>query len=170
MIKPAKLVMMTLMGFSLVGVSACGFQPLYADRGLVTSLSQVDIVVPDTRTGYFLKQDLSKGLLEDAKAAKRYRLDVQLTERRFAVGLGLDDTASRYEISNAVAYSLAYSLTDLATRQVVYKSNFVDATTYDAAESPYASMASQSDGQERAAISISQKIQADLALYFHNMK
>jgi LPS-assembly lipoprotein len=166
MIKPAKLVVATLMGLSLLGVSACGFQPLYADRGLVTSLSQVDIVVPDTRTGYFLKQDLSKGLLEDSKAAKRYKLDVTLTERRFAVGLGLDDTASRYEISNVVAYSL----TDLSTRQVVYKSSFVDATTYDAAESPYASMASQQDGQERAAVGISQKIQADLALYFHNKK
>lgn len=166
MIKPAKLVMMTLMGASLVGVSACGFQPLYADRGLVTSLSQVDIVVPDTRTGYFLKQDLSKGLLEDAKAAKRYKLDVTLTERRFAVGLGLDDTASRYEISNAVSYTL----TDLSARRIIHRSRSVDATTYDAAESPYASMASQQDGQERAAISISQKIQADLALYFHNKK
>ena len=150
---------------ALSGLSACGFVPLYAQNGLVDHLSHIDLNTPDTRTGFYLRQDLITKL-GDGDGPHPYKIKVDIVEKRYEIGLNSFGTATRFEISNTVTYSL----TEKATHKELIKKSFVDTVTYDSTENAYAGIAAQSDGQKRAATSIADHINSDLTVYFHDGK
>ncbi len=145
------------------GLSGCGFAPLYAQQGLTQSMAQIDIEVPQTRTGYFLEQDLRNGFGGDLTSPKAYTLHVAMNEKHFAVGYRVDETSTRSEITSNVGYTLIEN----ATGKLLYKGSFTDTVTYDTSKSPFTGVISQQDAQVRIASSISEKIQTEVALYFH---
>ncbi len=49
----------------------------------------------------------------------------------------------------------------------MYSGSFTDTVTYDTSKSPFTGIIAQQDAQERIATSISEKIQTEVALYFH---
>ncbi|ADU11836.1 hypothetical protein [Asticcacaulis excentricus] len=159
-----------LLAFALLSapltLSGCGFTPVYAQKGLPGELANIDVITTDSRTGYFLRQNLVSGF-NTLEGQKRYRLSVKLEEKRYDVGVGINDIAVRTEISTKVQYSLI----EAATRKVLITGTFVDSTTYDAnAQSPYAGVAAQKDGQQRAATAIGERIRSELVLFFHDKK
>ena len=50
--------MMALVAVMAVGLSACGFQPLYAQQGVVSNLAAVEVVAPQGRTGFLIREHL----------------------------------------------------------------------------------------------------------------
>ena len=157
------LAVFTVIGLSAVSLSGCGFAPLYAKTGLTANLSQVAIEVPQTRTGYFLEQDLRNGLGGDDASPKAFLLTIGMKERHYSVGYKVDDTSTRSEITSNVVYTLK----DMTTGKVLYTNRFSETVTYDTSKSPFTGVISQQDAQKRIATAISQQIQRDLALYFH---
>lgn len=153
----------TVLAASAASLTGCGFAPLYAKTGLTASLSQVAIEVPQTRTGYFLEQDLRNGLGGDEAAPKSFLLTIGMKERHYGVGYKVDDTSTRSEITSAVVYTLK----DMTTGKVLYTNKFSETVTYDTSRSPFTGVISQQNAQQRIATAISQQIQHDLALYFH---
>jgi LPS-assembly lipoprotein len=146
----------------LLATSACGFTPLYAERGVVAGLQAIEVQVPQSRVGYLLREELDDEFARDRSQAPRYRLTVELDELRRARGLRVDDVASRYELLVTARYVLTTvgAVTPLAQGQA-------QATvTYDSADQPYAGVAAQTDAQERAAAQAAQRIRLDLARYF----
>ncbi|MBW8733945.1 MAG: hypothetical protein JF571_06505, partial [Asticcacaulis sp.] len=57
-----RLLSLSALAAASVTLSGCGFTPLYAQQGLTAKLSQVAVETPQTRTGYFLEQELKNGL------------------------------------------------------------------------------------------------------------
>jgi len=153
----------TVIGVSAFSLSGCGFAPLYAKTGLTANLSQVAIYVPQTRTGYFLEQDLRNGLGGDDASPKAYKLTISMRERHYSVGYKVDDTSTRSEITTVVSYVLKDSMTG----KVLLNDNFSETVTYDTSRSPFTGVISQQDAQKRIATAVSEQIQRDLALYFH---
>jgi LPS-assembly lipoprotein len=151
------------LAISAASLSGCGFAPLYAKTGLTANLSQVAIEVPQTRTGYFLEQDLRNGLGGDEASPKTFLLTIGMKERHYSVGYKVDDTSTRSEITSNVIYTLK----DMSTGRVLYTDRFSETVTYDTSKSPFTGVISQQNAQERIATAISQQIQRDLALYFH---
>lgn len=145
-------------------LSGCGFVPLYAQQSVSGGLANIDIDVPQTRTGYFLEQDLRNGFGSDLTSPKAYTLTITMTEKHFNIGYKVDETSTRSEITSVVNYALR----DKATGKTLYKGNFTDTVTYDTSKSPFTGVISQQDAQQRIAASIAEKIQSDLALYFHD--
>jgi LPS-assembly lipoprotein len=150
-------------GLSLVALnlSACGFTPLYATRGLPASLSSIEIVAPEGRTGYLLRESLDDALGRNPGAVPAYRLTYSVDEKRDPRGLGPDNAASRYEVSLKVTYHL----TDLATSKEVKTGETEVFVTYGAADAPYAGIAAQNAGQQSAATEVAQRIRTDIAEY-----
>ena len=146
-----------------VALTACGFTPMYAQTGVTGNLSQVAVDTPQTRTGYFLGQQLRNGLASDASKSPIYTLAIKLEERHYQVGYRVDDTSTRSELTSRVAYTL----TDNRTRQVVLKDTFTETVTYSTSSSPFTGIVSQHDAQQRLATSAAQKIQTAVALHFH---
>lgn len=146
-------------GLSLL-TAACGFTPLYAERGLSPTLSVIEVAVPDTRSGYLLREELDDELARDRSRPARYTLTLDVDEDRFARGLRVDDVATRYEVRLIVNYVLSEGAT------VVTRGQAVSSVTYDSADQPYAGVAANLDGQERAAAQAAQRIRLELARFF----
>ncbi len=144
-------------------LSGCGFTPMYAKPGLGKTLSDVDVDAPQTRTGYFLGQDLRQTLDEDPSTPKTYTLKILMSEDHYNIGYRVDDTSTRSEITSGVIYTL----TDKRSGKVVYTDHFTETVTYASTSSPFTGIVSQQNGQERLAQAVATRIQGALAVYFH---
>ncbi len=144
-------------------LTSCGFAPLYAQQGLTGNLARVAVETPETRTGYFLGQELRNSLAEDDGARKLYSLKIKLTENHYQVGYRVDDTATRSELTDNVTWVLK----DLTTGAVLTQGSFTETVTYDVTSSPFTGIVSQQDAQKRVAASAAGKVQTAVALYFH---
>ena len=142
-------------------LAACGFTPLYATHGVPGSMAAIEIVAPEGRTGYLLRESLDDAFGRNLGAAPLYRLTYTVAEQRDPRGLGPDNAASRYELSLKVAYRL----TELATKADVKDGETEVFITYGAADAPYAGISAQNAGQERAATEVAQRIRTDIAEY-----
>jgi LPS-assembly lipoprotein len=146
-----------------VTLAGCaGYTPLYAER-VTASMSQIEVVTPQTRTGYFLGQDLRNSFGSDGGGTKAYKLTVTMTERHYRIGLRVDETSTRSEITATVRYDLV----DQRTGKRMTRAAFTETVTYSTSSSPFTGVVSQQDAQERIARVASQRIQTDLALFFH---
>ncbi len=138
-------------------VSACGFTPLYADPGVGSSLRRIAVTTQDDRLGYRLREQLEDALAWDRGAAPLYRLDTRVEQDRRSLGRRIDDTATRYELTVKATWILtpASGGTPVTGTETV-------TTTYAAADQPYAAIAAQQDGEERAAAELARLIRLDL--------
>jgi len=144
-------------------LAGCGFTPMYAKPGLGRTLSDIDLDAPQTRTGYFLGQDLRQTLDEDPSTPKTYTLKIVMSEDHYNIGYRVDDTSTRSEITSGVVYTL----TDKRSGKVVYTDHFIETVTYASTSSPFTGIVSQQNGQERLAQAVATRIQGALAVYFH---
>ena len=138
-------------------LAGCGFSPLYGDTGASGALSRIAVTAQDDRLGYRLREQLEDALGWDRGAAPLYRLETVVEQERRPLGRRIDDTAARYELTVRAAWTLTPTAggPPLTGTQAV-------TTTYAAADQPYAAIAAQQDGEDRAAAELSRMIRLDL--------
>lgn len=140
-----------------LGLSSCGFTPLYAQGAAGTEASRIAVVTPDDRLGYRLREQLEDALAVDRGAASTRTLDVKVESARRPLGRRIDDTATRYELT----VRAAWTLTDPTGGDPV--GGVETATvTYAAADQPYAAIAAQQDGEDRAAADLARLLRLDI--------
>ena len=144
-----------------LGLSACGFTPLYAQPGVVSNLASIDVVAPQGRTGYLLREELDDAFARNRAGAAAYRMNLAISEQRFPRGIRTDNVATRYEYVLIADYILAR----LPSGEVAKKGKVRVELTYDSADQPYASITAQQDAQERAAEEAARRIQLELAAW-----
>jgi LPS-assembly lipoprotein len=140
-----------------LAVSACGFTPMYAEPGVGSPLRRIAVSAQDDRLGYRLREQLEDALGWDRSAAPLYRLTTQVEQERRSLGRRIDDTATRYELT----VKATWTLTPVAGGAPVTGAETVT-TTYASADQPYAAIAAQQDGEERAASELARRIRLDL--------
>jgi LPS-assembly lipoprotein len=146
---------------SALGLSACGFTPLYGSQSVTKGLGAIEVVAPEGRAGYLLREKLDDALARDVNVLPSYRLTYGVKETRYARGVRVDNVANRYELN----LTASWQLVDVKTGNTVRTGSTSAAVTYDSADQPYASVAAQQDSQERAAAEVARKIQLDLAAW-----
>ena len=154
----------TLGGPALLAASlaGCGFTPMYATPGLTPALASVDLVAPQTREGYLLKQELGDALAHDPTTPAAYRLALNFSEVRFPEGVRVNNVATRYELG----LTAGYVLTDAATGRVLLQGAAPVSISYDSADPPFAGTQANQDGEVRLAEQAAIRIRLDLARYF----
>ena len=150
------LVLIAVAGAALL--SGCGFTPMYGEMGIGAGLSRIAVTTPDNRLGYRLREQLEDAFGRDGSAQPLYRLTTEVTQERRPLGRRIDDTASRYELT----VKADWTLTSASGGEPI-KGSQTTTTTYAAADQPYAAIAAQQDGEERAAAELSRMIRLDLA-------
>ncbi len=156
-----------VLALSTTVLSACaGFTPLYGRPGVEGGLSSIETVAADGRGGYLLREQLDDALDHHQGSTVAYKLYFSVNENRFARGVRLDNVANRYELQMHVDWKLL----DAKTGAEVHKGATQVSVTYDSADQPYAAIAAQQDGQERAATEAARKIQLDLATWLAGRK
>jgi len=140
-----------------LGLAGCGFTPLYGDAGAGTSLSRIAVTTQDDRLGYRVREQLEDALGRDGSQTPLWRLQTTLEQSRRPMGRRIDDTATRYELT----VRGTWTLTPTTGGDPVTGVETVT-TTYAAADQPYAAIAAQQDGEERAAAELARLIRLDL--------
>jgi LPS-assembly lipoprotein len=151
----------SLLTAAALGLSACGFTPLYGPQTVTKGLGSIEVVADEGRAGYLLREKLDDVLARNPSLLPTHRLSYKVVEKRYARGVRVDNVANRYEL-NLTAY---WTLTDIKTGKPVRNGTTIAAVTYDSADQPYASIAAQQDSQERAAAEVARKIQLDIAAW-----
>ena len=149
-------------GLALMLSACAGFTPLYAEPGVTPALRSIEVRTPDTRPGYVLREELEDAFGRNLGAAPAYRLSAEISERRAPLGRRADDTATRYEL----VLTVAYVVTAIAGGERVHADTINVTTTYAASDQPYAGVAANQDGVERAAAQAADLIRGDLARVF----
>lgn len=142
---------------ALALLAGCGFTPLYGAAAGSPALSRIAVQTQDDRLGYRLREQLEDSLGWDRGTAPLYRLQTQIEQSRRPLGRRIDDTATRYELTVKAAWVLTpvaggAPLSGVETAIL----------TYAAADQPYAAIAAQQDGEDRAAAELSRLIRIDI--------
>jgi LPS-assembly lipoprotein len=156
----------------LVGLAACGFQPLYGQRGatggsMPDELAAIRVVPIADRTGQLLYNNLRDRLNPHGKPVDpRYLLDIALREEREELALRGDETATRANLRLMADYVLrrAVSEGEPGKDDIVTKGQSRITTSYDILDSQYATIISIEDARARATRVLSDDIQARLAV------
>jgi LPS-assembly lipoprotein len=146
-----------LASVSVVGLAGCGFTPLYGDAGAGGSLSRIAVATEDNRLGYRVREQLEDALGRDGGQVPLWRLQTDIEQSRRPLGRRIDDTAVRYELT----VHGRWTLTPVSGGTPITGVETVT-TTYAAADQPYAAIAAQQDGEERAAAELARLIRLDL--------
>jgi LPS-assembly lipoprotein len=144
-----------------VVLSSCGFTPLYAQQGVVSKLAVIEVVAPEGRTGFLMRQSLDDAFAKNRGAPAAYRMNLSLSEARYPRGIRIDNVATRYEYVLTANYQLSSLPSGALAKRGVVRVEL----TYDSADQPYASIAAQQDAQERAAEEAARRIQLELAAW-----
>ena len=158
---PLRIGFALLVGSAALGLAGCGFTPLYAQQGVVSNLASIDVVAPQGRAGFLLRQHLDDAFAKNRAGAPAYRMQLALGEARYPRGVRTDNVATRYEYVVTVDYTLAA----LPGGAVAKRGHVRVETTYDSADQPYASIAAQQDAQDRATEEAARRIQLELAAW-----
>ena len=142
---------------AVMGLVGCGFTPLYGDTGVGSSLSRIAVVTQDDRLGYRVREQLEDALGRDGRQSPLWRLETRIEQARRPLGRRIDDTATRYELT----VRGTWTLTPVGGGLPLNGTETVT-TTYGAADQPYAAIAAQQDGEERAAAELARLIRLDL--------
>jgi LPS-assembly lipoprotein len=142
-------------------LSGCGFTPLYGQPGVVSNLAAIDVVAPEGRTGFLIRQHLDDAFAKNRGVAPAWRMNLQLYETRYPRGIRVDNVATRYEY----VLTANYELTRLPSGAPAKHGSVRVELTYDSADQPYASVSAQQDAQDRAATEAARRIQLELAAW-----
>ena len=149
-----------------IGLAGCGFTPLYAEHSVVSGLAAIDVVAPEGRTGYLIRQHLDDAFAKNREGQAAYRMNLVLGEARYPRGVRIDNVATRYEY----VLTAAYVLTRMPSGAPAKRGSVRVELTYDSADQPYASIAAQQDAQDRAAEEAARRIQLELAAWLASGK
>lgn len=153
--------LLPMAGLAALALAGCaGFQPLYGEA-TTRSLAGIEVIAPDGRTGYLMRQHLDDAFAKDHAAQPIYVMDLSLGEARYPRGVRIDNVATRYEY----VLTATYLLKARDTGAVAKRGQVRVELTYDSADQPYASIAAQQDAQERAAAEAARRIELELAAW-----
>ncbi len=147
-------------------LGGCGFRPMLRqvkNTDVQNELAAIEVKAPRDRVGYLVRDNLLDQLNPSgAEVANRYLLQINLQRRNTALGIQLDNTATRFNLT----LTARFRLIDMATQQVVYNSVVRRVASYNAIRDPYAELAAELAAEQNAAREVGNDIQTQLAIHF----
>lgn len=150
-----------------VGLTACGFQPIYSEYGgtaVATELRSIEIA-PIKKHG--IGREVYTNLINEfaadsAGSTSPYILKISLEEISEGLAVEEDAAVTRYN------YQLFgdYSLIDRGTNKVLFKGSSRSITAYNVVDNQFATLTAKRDAKARAAKDLSQAVKLRLSLYF----
>ena len=148
---------------ALLGLSACGLQPMYAGGGngaVARGLAAVDVPAIPGSAGWLVRNELVDRLGAGGDAPARYRLDVRLDDQLEGLGILGDDTASRERRTLRARYQLV----DVANGEILLDATAGSDAGIDVVSSEYAVIAAEQTALENLSREVADRIVARIAL------
>lgn len=151
-----------LIAVALVALTGCGFKPMYApSAGGEATIGAVDVPEVPGKAGHAFRTELTRMLDAEARgsSATPRRLEVNMAEKVNALGLRVDESATRADL----ILTADYKLFDLNGEEMV-KGKVTAVAAYDIPVQAYGAAAAQDDARERAGVLLAENLRTDLAL------
>lgn len=149
------------LSLAAVGLSGCGFTPLYASPGVTPGLSSIEVEQPQGRLGFLMREQLDDAFAHNQGAPPQWKMTLKLNESRSSLGVRVDNVADRFQYR----VQADYALNDITTGRRVTGGTVRVSVTYANPTQPYAAIAGDQEGQERAATEAARQIQMQLATW-----
>jgi LPS-assembly lipoprotein len=149
---------------SLTLLPGCGYQPLYgANTPAAQQLPVVQINnIPD-RAGQQLRNRLIDRFYQDGRpATPEYTLDISLVPNVYKLGIALDDSATRAELSLQANYTLRNM-----QGAAVLSGATTSVTNFNILRSQYATLIGEQDAYDRGIAQVSEDITRRISLFFN---
>jgi LPS-assembly lipoprotein len=147
-------------------LGGCGFRPMLRqvdDTNVQGELAAVDVKTPSNRLGYLVRDNLLDALNPaGVQVPPRYLLQISLQSRKSALGIQLDNTVTRFNLT----LTARFRLLDADNQRVLYSSVVRRVSSYNAIRAPYAELAAELEAQNRAARDVGTDIRTQLAIHF----
>lgn len=150
-------------------LTACGFTPLYADRGeKQAGVSRFDDIaianIPD-RSGQYLRNALMDRLYSAGRpSSPRYTLSIDpIAENKS----NLDITRSSSATRSQLRLTTKMTLTDTSSGTAVLKRDLVAVDSYNILDSQFTTRISEQSARQNGLDTLARLIEAQLALYFN---
>lgn len=150
-------------------LTACGFRPLYGDRGVQSGsvkadMSGVRIEPISNRAGQILRNRLIDQMTPAGQPTEAaYRLTIRLTENKVPLGIRKDETATRANMIQTAFYTLQ----EMATNVVVDRGTVQSTTSYNIVNSDFGTIMAERDARTRGVDQIADSVTLRVALYFN---
>jgi len=154
-----------LLVVGLLGLTACGFEPLYGDRdqGAPTEdlLSQVSVPPLADRLGQLVRIELTNRLTPRPAPEPVYTVNVELTESKEGLAVRRDASATRANL----IITASFGLTVVGGKEKLVSGVIRSSNGYDILKSDFATLAAENDARRRAARDIADEIVSRIAIY-----
>jgi len=150
-------------------LAGCGFQPLYGKPGGASGIGATDQLaavrvapLPD-RAGQQMHNLLRDRLNPQGQPIRpRYLLEVRLHELRENLGIRVDETATRANLTVVASFALRES----GTGELLYRSDARSTNSFNILTSQFATDVAENDARERALRELADSIRTRLGIYF----
>jgi LPS-assembly lipoprotein len=149
---------------SLTLLPGCGYQPLYgANTPAAQQLPVVQINnIPD-RLGQQLRNRLIDRFYQNGRpASPEYTLDISLVPNVYKLGIALDDSATRAELSLVANYTLRNM-----QGAAILSGSTNSVTNFNILRSQYATLIGEQDAYDRSIAQVSEDITRRISLFFN---
>ena len=153
-----------LIAASAALLSGCALHPLYSggtSGAVAGTLRQVAVAPISGRNGWLVYNKLKERLESAGQAEPAYRLEVQLDDDIFGLGIRGDRAVTRERRTLRARYQLVSA----SNGQVVLDATAGSDVGIDVVSSEYATVAAEQSAAERLADAVADQIVARLALY-----
>ena len=163
----ARLILGAALAFAGLGLSACGYTPLYGNTGpsaqVVGQLASINVSPIPDRVGQMMRTELKRGLsINRPQGPAQYQLTVTLSESISQLAIEESAFATRANLHLTSTYSLVRSSDGFE----VTTGSPSTVASYNILSSDFATQTAQADARERAVIGLAQIIKQRLAVYF----
>ena len=150
--------------------AGCTFRPLYRPKGRTDSspndqLSEIRIVPLSDRLGQQMHNALRNELNPRGQPRRpKYSLQVSLSETTEEIGIRLDETASRNDITLVATFQLSQA----GGQEVIMSARASVTDSYDVLASAFATDTAQKAARERNVRRLAKQVRLQLAAHFSN--
>jgi len=157
--------------FALFGLTACGFQPLYDERGnffIAHQFAKVQVAPIADRTGQNLRNSLITQLYARGRAERpSYRLDTKISE---TTSTSLAVRKSALSTRANLKMTANYSLTKISNGFELISTSSTVAVSYNILGSQFSTLIAEKNARERATQRLAEDIFSRLAAMFVGSK
>lgn len=148
-----------VIALTLTALAGCGFKPMYAPSGGEATIGAVSVNEIPGKSGHVFRTELTRLLGAERGSPTARRLEVVLTERIASLGLRVDESATRADLTLTADYVFFDS-----SGLELFRGAVTQVASYDIPQSAYGEVAAQNDARERAGAMLAERMRSELAL------
>lgn len=178
---PIKILFLLPLFICALGLSACGFSPVYATKnnspktGAATALhhapsvqenlSETSIGLIPNREGQYLRNALiDRFYMNGFPDNARYHLAIQeIIEKTYNFDITADSEATRQQLKLTTQISLINN----ETKETLFTKSLLSIASYNILQSEFSTLITEQSARENALDDLARQIERQLTLYFH---